>query len=526
MTSAIKFKLSITGLLMVVFLLPYLSAQNFSPASDETTHIPSGYSYIKTGDLKLNPQHPPLVKILAALPLTLLNINFDATDPTFSSPLFDEWQFGRKFFGSNNIDQVLLYSRFSIQLISVLLAFYIYLWASEMFSKKAGILGLFIYAFMPNIIAHSQFVTMDIAVTAFPFIAMYYLWKFFKTNSHKHLIFSAVSMGLGLSSKFSAVVFLPIIAIFLLVYIWHKNYDSDLKIRNFLKYSIFFALSSFAVVYLLYFLPKDLGFYIRGMRLIYADWSSSHYFFLNGQFSTTGWWYYFIYAFLVKTPIPFLLALFSAVVLLVLKKSDINLKDKSFLLIPPVFFFIVTTFRAGDIGVRYILPIYPFLILFTSVLATIDWSKLLGWKNIYILYVIIGLLGFWYIFSAAVTYPDYLAYFNEFIGGTDNGYKHLDDSNIEWGQDLKRLKVYQDEHPDLKVMVSWAYADLSSYGIKNKIDITKDALDHPKGLYAVNVHFLIHSSQKSKEYNDPLLDWLNLYKPAARIGQSFFIYDF
>lgn len=518
-------------LLAAVFLLPFFSAQNFSPASDETTHIPSGYTYIKTGELKLNPQHPPLVKILAALPLTLLDLKFDPLDPAFSSPLFDEWQFGKRFLASNDIGKILIFSRFAIQALSVLLAFYLFKWASELFSPKAGILALFIYALMPNIIAHAQFVTMDIAVSAFGFIAIYYLWKFFKTNRNRDLIFSGIFLGLGLSSKFSAVVFVPVIAVFLLIHVWRMNLVADLKIRKSIIYAALVFLSSFLIVYALYFFPKDLGFYIRGMRLIYADWSGGLNFYLNGNFSATGWWYYFIFVFLIKTPIPFLFTLSIAVVMMIRRKYILSNWDKAFLLIPPIFFFIVTTLKAGDIGARYLLPIYSFLIIFVSgwlseviencKLKIINCSTKIKIRSI-LIFVLLG----WYAGSPVWIYPDYLAYFNEFVGGSARGYKYLDDSNIEWGQDLKRLKAYQDKYPETKVIISWKHADLDYYGIKNKLGATRESLTNPSGRIAVNVHLLIHLIQKSQEYKDPALDWLNLYKPVDKIGQSFFIYQF
>lgn len=533
----------------VTFLLPFLSAQNFSPASDETTHIPSGYTYIKTGDLKLNPQHPPLVKILSALPLTLFNINFDSQNPYFSSPLFNEWQFGKKFLASNDIDKILIFSRFSIQLLSVLCAFYLFLWASEMFGKRAGILAVFVYAFMPNIIAHSQFVTMDIAVSTFLFIAMYYLWKFFsaedampagrqgsasggKIKSKCYLICSGVFLGLGLASKFSAVVFLPVFAGFLLIYVWRKGGDIDKKIRSCVIYGSTLIAVSFFVVYAFYFFPKDPGFYIRGMKSIYADWSGDHYFYLNSSFSTTGWWYYFVFVFLIKTPIPFLVSLFGALIFMFLKEYKLNNRDKAFLLVSPIFFFIITTLKAGDIGVRYILPIYPFLILFVS--GWIDQlvkSSKLKFKNnfiqkFYTFNFIFLILAVWYVGSSVWIYPDYLAYFNEFVGGSSRGYRHLDDSNIEWGQDIKRLKAYQDKYPETKVIISWKYADLDYYGIKNKLEATKDSLSNPSGRIAVNVNLLIHLIQKSQEHKDPTLNWLSLYRPIDKIGQSFFIYQF
>src|SRR3989344_1923655 len=213
----------VVGLLFLTFLIPFLSMQNFSPAYDEITHLPSGFSYLKTGELKLNPEHPPLIKMLAATPLLFLNLKFDFNDPNLAGSKTDEWQFGRDLLFNNGTDRVIFWGRIPVMLLSVLLGWYVFKWGKELFSYKAGIIGLFIYALMPNIIAHAQFVTMDLGVTAFSFIAMYYLWKFTINPSNWNILRSGLSLGLALGSKFSAVFLLPISLVLPAVYI-QKNY--------------------------------------------------------------------------------------------------------------------------------------------------------------------------------------------------------------------------------------------------------------------------------------------------------------
>src|SRR3989344_2212011 len=130
-------KLIVIVLLSAVFFIPFFSSQNFSPAGDEITHLPSGYSYWKTGQITLNPQHPPFVKLAASFPLLFMDLDFDSQDPDLSGPFKNEWIFGKKILISNNADRLLFWGRLPIMLLSVLLGFYIYRWASEMFSPKA-----------------------------------------------------------------------------------------------------------------------------------------------------------------------------------------------------------------------------------------------------------------------------------------------------------------------------------------------------------------------------------------------------
>ena len=512
-------------LLCVVFILPFLSMQNFSPAFDEITHLPSGFSYLKTGEIKLNPQHPPLIKMLSAFPLLFLDLKFNIQDQNLVGPQTDEWQFGRDLLFNNNVDRVIFWGRIPIILLSVLLGLYIFKWGKELFNYKAGVIGLFIYAFMPNIIAHSQFVTMDLGVTAFSFIAMYYLWKFTDSPCNKNILCSGLSLGLALGSKFSAVFLLPISLFFLAVYIQKRYSDSSwpVKISALLKIIVPMWGLAFLVIWGLYLFPKDILFYWKGLNTVYADRNPDHFYYLNGSFNHTGWWYYFLWAFIIKTPVPFLAVL--SLVLIKYKKQGLSFLNNVFLVLPVILFLFITSWKAHNIGVRYILLVYPFLIVYTG--GFLSRLKLDIVKNVFVT-ISIAVLGLWYVFSAVNVYPNYLSYFNEIAGGSNNGYKYLDDSNIEWGQDLKRLSAYQKKDPELKVFLWTDSNAYRSYGIKNILPLNFKMSDwlNPSGKYAISTHVLIRTRLASQVYNNELLDWVDRYKPVDRIGQSFFIYEF
>jgi len=548
-------KLTVVLLLFLVFSLPFFSARNFGPAFDEITHLPSGYSYLKTGEINLNPQHPPLIKMIAALPLFFLDLKFDFDDPNLTGHEMNEWQFGRNFLSSNGIDNLIFWGRLPIMLLSVLLGWYIFKWGREMFGYKAGFIGLFIYAFMPNIIAHSQFITMDLGVAAFSFIALYYLWKLTKDPSRKNIILSGLTLGLALGSKFSAVLLLPTSLFLIIVYIHKKHQRSSWQFKSLLSFKILLPIwiLSFLVIWGLYLFPKDPLFYWQGVNTVYADRNPDHFFYLNGNFNHDGWWYYFLWAFIIKTPVPFLIALG----LSFFYRKNIKLNSlKSYFLFLPVFLFLaVTSWKGHNIGVRYILPVYPFLILFVSGwISGIIWnnkderSKQFehseaidmekspvnsnGFKNgrsfrVWILSFLFLILAGWYSYSTLSIYPDYLAYFNELVGGSKNGYKYLDDSNIEWGHDLKRLAEYQDKNPESKVLL-WANSSVYQYyGVKNVVSLNdKNQWLNPEGEYVVSIHVVARTKLLEQVYGDNSFNWAERYKPIGKIGQSFFIYKF
>ena len=521
-------KLTAVVLLGVVFFIPFFSAQNFSPATDEIVHLPSGYSYWKTGQVILNPEHPPMVKLMSSFPLLFMDLEFNANDPNLVGPFQNEWSFGSNFLFSNDIDRLLLWGRLPVMLLSVLLGFYVYKWASEMFSSKAGLLSLFLYAFMPAIITNAQFVTTDLPLASFSFIAFYYLWKFVTTGLKMNLAYSGLFLGFALSSKFSAVIFLPLVAIFIFIYAWQSHQDDfAFKIRRFVNLAMLAAIPAFAVMYFSYLMPTDSGFYFRGLKSIYANWKPGYYFYLNGVFSQSGWWYYFLEAFLIKTPIPALIAF--AASFLLYKKIKMDGWSKALVFLPMLLFTIVTSIKAQNISIRYLIPAFPFLILYAggAIAELTETIKTKSKKLFNTFYLALTALAFWLVFSSISIHPDYMAYFNEFVGGSKNGYKYLDDSNIEWGQDLKRLGKYQVNNPDTKVIYSWNNSSPEYYRVGNFMKADDSGWwKEPKGRFAVNTFLLIRMQLLSKQKNDPDLNWLALYKPVDRIGQSFFIYEF
>jgi len=541
-----KRKTIFTVLMVLVFLLPFLSMQNFSLSTDELTHIPSGYSYWKTGEIKLNPQHPPFVKLWATLPLLFLNPSFDKNDPLIAGAKPDEWQFGRKFLflSGNDADKIIFWSRTMAILLSVVLALYIFKWTAALFGADAGLFALFLYAFVPTIIAHAQLVTTDVGVAAFATAFLYYLRQLLKTNARKFIWPSGLFLGLALGAKFSAVILLPIYPVLILANIFWNHPKMSGKWTQFFKYSVFIFAIAAAVIYALYFFPSDSGFYKKGLDSVYRDGRAAYQFYLNGDFRSGGWWYYFPEAFVVKNPIPLLAAFFLG--LLFRRKIKTDKIDALFLFLPLIAFFLATMIFARDIGVRYIILVYPFLLINSGrIWAIFARSCGLTMSNIVSPQVIeffgkrfvragtisMIILSVWYVVSAVRIFPDYLSYFNELTGGSSNGWKYLDDSNIDWGQDLKRLKKFIVQNPDALVVYPWPPGNeaLKYYGIapeKNLFFIKKNWWAEPKGLYAISSYFLIRAQRIAAAKNDPAMDWLKLYQPSSRIGQSFFVYDF
>src|SRR5262249_11236671 len=138
--------------LQALFALPQLSA-----TSDEPVHLAAGYSYWQTRDFRLNPEHPPLAKLLAALPLLLLHPSFDTSQQDWTTA--SEYAFGFRFLYSNDADQLLFWGRVPMILLAAMGAAVTFLWANDLFGRAAALVAVSLYAFSPTLLAHGMLVT-------------------------------------------------------------------------------------------------------------------------------------------------------------------------------------------------------------------------------------------------------------------------------------------------------------------------------------------------------------------------------
>lgn len=517
--------------LLVIFVQTFLGARLFGVAMDEQAHLPVGLVHLQSGKIEFDKSSAPFIGMLTALPGFLFSKPaIDLKDQLILNN--DFWNFGNKFLFSNNADQLVLWGRLVMIFVVLLLGVYIFKWANELFGTKAGLFSLFLFAFIPVVIGHAQLISTDVGLAVFFFISSYYFWKSLTTLNVQRTfsvnrVLAGIFMGMALGSKFSGVLLVPLFLLFAcLVELTTLNvvmtFNVKRKILRFLKAILPVFAVGFLVLWAIYFFPKNINFYSSGFNLLYSEDANPDYLnYLNGSFKEGGWWYYFLEGFLIKTPIPFLVFLFWS--LAWFRKHRTTFADKMGLLLPVIFLTVSISLSAHNIGVRYLIPIYPFLAVYSGGII-----NLAGKKTLIALFVP---LSIWYVFSSISVHPNQLAYFNEIVGGSDNGYKFMDDSNIEWGQDLKRLKKFIDENPKTRVVYIWRQGDraLDYYGIgkeKNIIYRKENWWTQPKGTYVVSSHFLVRAKIMSQIMNDPSLDWASLYKPVNKIGQSFFIYEF
>lgn len=425
--------------------------------------------------------------------------------------------YGYFYQSKNDPDRLLFWSRLPTVGLFVLLVLLVGKWAKELYGAGAGLLALLLAAFNITVMAHGRYVTTDLGAALGYTLSLYTFLRCLRHPSRLNLFLAGVACGFAQVAKFSAVFLVPtfaVLAAFHLIRdpppalgrmrsalsllkvvgaIWliggvviaavyavaWRGMGADLTqvIRGLLGEGRLgqFVLSVTSI-------SRPLGHYVLGLALVHLHNRQGHPAFFLGQVGAEGWWTYFPVAFLIKTQLPLLLLLLLS---LFARQKDAPRGEEA--LLGAALIFAVPAVGSGiDIGVRHLLPIYPLLIIWAS--RVVHWPGRQGKTRIGRA-AIIAVLTVWYVFAALKIHPHYLAYFNELIGGSKNGYRYLSDSNVDWGQDTKRLGLYlkQAGLTDVSV-VCWAWTcQAVRYYIPEATpwDLLAPPKKAPSGLFAI-----------------------------------------
>jgi 4-amino-4-deoxy-L-arabinose transferase-like glycosyltransferase len=574
-----------TAILSFTFIVSLGSMSEDSAVRDEMPHIVAGYTYLKYADYRINPEHPPLIKQLAAIPLFFLHVKFPEDNPAWKDRVNDQWSLGDTFLykSGNNADQMLFWGRLPIVFLMLLTGWIIFVWTKEIFkSPLAGLIALLLFALSPNIIAHGRFITTDMGVAAFSVFALYSWWKFLvKPSKIKFTIAVLLQTCLHLA-KFSSPLFLPIIGLmtlgaaffggekgesikkrfwfylgatvaatalaFILVGIWYQIFTREMPLavqQQLVSESIFD--NNFKNAGLATKLGRMTNFpilrpyvqYLLGFFMVAAHASYGHSTYFMGEVGQNWKEYYFI-TYLLKEPIAsqilvyisFTVALISFFRFLFSsqkgKKVRAFLKNYfvllAFVILISLFLYMGAIARL-QLGIRYVVPIFPYLYMIAGGILG-AWFTRLSKNHVTSIFgkgLAIVLFG-WLFLANILTYPSYLSYFNESVGGNKNGWLYLVDSNVDWGQDLKRLKTYADQNgiKDLKIDY-FGGGNLDYYFGQGNYTPWGFEKGPAKGWFAISASAIQWNSQNAeinKSYH-----WLtDHYEPKAKIGSSIFVY--
>jgi hypothetical protein len=523
---------AVAGLLALYYVMAVSAASRKSMTFDELAHLTGGYTYWAFNDYRLHPENGNWPQRLGALPAVLRGASFPRLDQQawISSNLY---VIGDQFLYSsgNDADTLLARGRALMALVGVALGALVYAWARRLVSPAGAWVSLLLFVFSPTLLAHGQLVTSDMTAALFFTAATGALWVAFHRITATTVLGCAVLVAGAFLSKLSGPILIPIALAMLavrlvdgrsLVVVFRQRtveYSGRAKqLATLLAVALAIGLVVWALIWASFgfrytafaaattgketFLgqvsdhPGLVGWFLSTARQIqllpeaylYAaditvEYSSTRGAFLNGQFATTGWWWYFPYAFAVKTTIPGMVLGLLALIALPVRWQSRNGDDRrlaraceSLYAATPLVALVIVYWGFAlstnlNIGHRHLLPVYPALSILAGGAAF--WIEQLSErtrpadaqsgrerarKRSRSMSVptkrsglsrtagvtVVALLA-WHVGESIAIRPDYLAYFNQLSGGPSEGYRHLADSSLDWGQDLPALKRWLDE---------------------------------------------------------------------------------
>ncbi len=588
-----------TIFLLIMFFLAVFSIKDDVFTFDETVHVAAGYSYLTQKDYRLNPEHPPLIKDLAAFPLLFLNpdqekisssgLNFPKDHPSWTQEnppqWWDQFNFASQFLyhSGNNPDQILFWSKIPMILLLIFFGWFLFFWAKKIFGKKTALLTLFLFSFSPTFLAHGRLITTDVGAALGIVLATYFWLNFLKNPSKKNIIVAGLILGISLLFKFSLILLIPFFGIITIIYAWLNPLKNQkfLSVVKYIGLSILIGLIALIfVIWPIYFyhiwnyppekqirdtqflldnssIPKPLveinkwmskrtifqpiSQYLLGVLLAVNRSTTGHTTYFLGEISAAGWKNYFPVVYSIKEPLPLhILTLIALLYIAWLIKKPfwkntwqrilvwLKIHFPEFAMICFLGIYWLTSINSKlNIGVRHLLPVFPFTILLVSAVIG-NWMKPPYLKIKMIL--LFGLI-IWQTISVFSIYPHFLAYFNELAGGPDQGYLFVVNSNLDWGQDLKRLKKWLEIEGIDKIYLDYFGGGDPKYYLEEKYSPwwrERDEKELPKGSYlAVSATqlqggraFPVKGFDKASDY----YRWLDKYEPITKIGYSIFVY--
>jgi len=550
------------GLLFLIVLLSYTSSRQESVTIDEFRHLSTGVHYWQSGDYSFDGATPPLWKMAMALPAYLAGaktVQFRQMPEIAAG--WEPWFVATDFMRDN----AAAYTGYlqSARMVNLLAAaaclVLLYCRCRGSFGPGAALFGSAFLALSPTFLAHSHYATTDVIATLTLTIVVFLLIDYLQKPGPGRLACAALLFAISLLCKFTALLVSPLMLIVpLLVALERKGEAAGIRQRLLpvvvslakslllvtvtllLTVNIFYgfrgtgtplgqmhlesralsALGQSAAGALPIPLPRA---FVEGFDRQKADSDFSEFpAYFMGRWSVDGFRSYYLAAFCIKESIPFLLLLAAALLVLVCQRGRPLSRVELLLLfyVPLTLFLVLSCMNRLNVGVRYLLPAYPFLCLFIARLH----GSVKGWRGARLVLLLLIVL---HSVSVLRISPHYTSYFNELVGGAANGYRHLIDSNIDWGQDLPSLKKFMTEHGIAKVQLAYFGHGLPEfYGI----DYEPLLLPAKPGYTAVSVSLLQGHPYLLTYLDQPQIAEADQFRamrtmqPVGRAGYSIMIY--
>jgi hypothetical protein len=510
-------EIACAGLLLILAINMFAVISQKGFTNDEIVHIPAGYYHLVAGEFQPNNEHPPLIKMWAALPLLFIQPQEAPLSAAEKQGVFNEltWSYEHRFWQSNQTQfaRILFWARAMMIVMSVGFGMLIFAFARPLFGARAAVFAVALYTLEPTVLAHGRLVHTDLPA-AFAFLFFFFALRiYFQARTTRNALLLGLAGGLALLTKFSMIVLLPVLACLALSALVFAPRFKENRRRILLHIAIVVclvwvmvnaayrfqgpAVSPGDVQWVQERSPDafsgwmtffDLGsrivptYYLFGAYNVMLHNRDGHTASLLGQYGNRGWWYYFPVAFALKTSLPFLIVAVLALGWILWRLF--RRKDKSVLwLIVPILIYAALSMSSHiNIGIRHFLPVYPFLFVAGGALLA-RLSNLRYPRHLAIAFLV--LVFGWMAVEALRAYPNYLPYMNQ-LASSHPHWWYLSDSNVEWGEDNQALVEYLHARGETEVVA----ASLGSWGPMEKRGIAFHEIFPKPGVQVPNTRYV------------------------------------
>jgi 4-amino-4-deoxy-L-arabinose transferase-like glycosyltransferase len=531
--SRLTYIAAIAALTLIAVLRVAATHEEYAATLDEPIHIASGFEWYD-GIYRTDLTHPPLARIVCALPLRFLGL-----PPLKPAGMVDRGNQLLYARGVELYEETLAAARRGNLVFLMLGVVVVALWAGRLFGRGVALMAVALYTLHPLVLAHAGLMTTDMAIAATLPLALFALELFLERPTWRRTMLLGVAVGLGALSKFTFFVYFPPCALLLVLHaLWSDGLSArrgaGLRARHSREHpaprifaAIMIALLVVWAGYRFHFgrviEPKNIVAaapaalkplaeriadrplpapeLIEGIAQVKLHDELGHGGYLFGREYTNGWWPYFAVLLFYKSPIPWLVfAAWGAVLL----------RRRPMLLLLSLVILLMASTSTINIGVRHILPLFALLSIVAAYAVLDVWSKA---RDAFSRATVIALLG-WLVIGGAVAHPDYLPWFNEAAGATPS--RITVDSNLDWGQDVLRLaKVVRDRKIEHLHVAFFTPVLIGGHGI-NATGLTPHV--PVQGWVAISEH-QIRFAEDSGDYA-----WLSAYRPVQMVGESIRLY--
>jgi len=559
--------LLVAALLTLTVALAASSSFRDAPTFDEPIYITAGYHYLRDGNFTLNLEHPPLIKEILALPLACMDLN-RSTPPIGYFQTQNAYAHDFMFWMGNSPGMLLQLSRIPAYAMLVALGLLIYFWGKRIFGYRAALASLFCFALTPVFLGDGKLAILDLGATLFMTAALTSFYLLLQGWSRRRFLGCVLLTAAALLSRFNALV---LMLLFPLLALARPSFEPRLEGRNWWAVSrtllgrcILVLLASFLLVLTFYGmhtsrLTRDqqelnisanlkpnsplvdpllkvnkvsppLSHYLLGMAHNYEYMQVNHISYWNGYFSRQWRWYYYPWIFLLKTPLAVILLFLAGLAVCL---SRFRRWSSAFLIICLAILALASEASKIQLGVRYIMPIFPFVLLLAGRGAAALLETRSGRRA---RAALLAALLAWAMASVLLFTPSFLSYSNELILDKDNAYKWLIDSNLDWGQDLQRLADFVDENgiEDLEIDYFGGgeplyYLPAAREWCVEMAEWDPRRYERPHGWFAVSLtrrQLSFWELEPRDDLSSPYgyKNWLMGYDPVYMIGDSILLY--